>query len=198
MALAGILQSLAQVQKLARYGDVDSQTLTASLTSIVETDPDKTEDIYQDKFALQVGYRLLLEQLGDGKRKDMEITRYLIGIMTLERKLMRSASSLGILSERINQVKRQLNHFDLNDEQVIANLASIYSDVISDLGPKIQIIGNPEYLQRTSVQQKIRSLLLAAMRSAVLWRQLGGKRRHLIFSRKAMIHTAQNSLSLSN
>ncbi|MGI2064780.1 high frequency lysogenization protein HflD [Shewanella sp. MF08487] len=196
MAFAGILQAIAQVQHLARHGELDKAELAASLNTILVTNPDNTADVYQDKALLQKGYKLILNQLGDGSQKDVEITRYLVGVLALERKLVRSNSGLAMLAERINQVHRQLHHFEITDEQVIANLASIYSDIISNIGPKIQITGNPACLQRPIVQQKIRALLLAAMRSAVLWRQLGGKRRHLVFARKAIIDTAQKSLTL--
>ena len=196
MAFAGILQAIAQVQHLARHGELDNAELAASLNTILVTNPDNTADVYQDKILLQKGYKLILNQLGDSSQKDVEITRYLVGVLALERKLVRSNSGLGMLAERINQVNRQLHHFAITDEQVIANLASIYSDIISNLGPKIQISGNPVCLQRPIVQQKIRALLLAAMRSAVLWRQLGGKRRHLVFARKAIVDTAKKSLTL--
>lgn len=196
MAFAGILQAIAQVQHLARQSESDNAELAASLNTILVTNPDNTADVYQDKAALNKGYKLILNQLGDSSQKDVEITRYLVGILALERKLVRSNSGLGMLAERINQVHRQLHHFAITDEQVIANLASIYSDIISNLGPKIQISGNPVCLQRPIVQQKIRALLLAAMRSAVLWRQLGGKRRHLVFARKAIVDTAKKSLTL--
>jgi len=196
MAFAGILQAIAQVQHLARHGELDNAELAASLNTILVTNPDNTADVYQDKIVLQTGYKLILNQLGDSSQKDVEITRYLVGVLALERKLVRSNSGLGMLAERINQVNRQLHHFAITDEQVIANLASIYSDIISNLGPKIQISGNPVCLQRPIVQQKIRALLLAAMRSAVLWRQLGGKRRHLVFARKAIVDTAKKSLTL--
>ena len=196
MAFAGILQAIAQVQHLARHGELDNAELAASLNTILVTNPDNTADVYQDKIVLQKGYKLILNQLGDSSQQDVEITRYLVGVLALERKLVRSNSGLGMLAERINQVNRQLHHFAITDEQVIANLASIYSDIISNLGPKIQISGNPVCLQRPIVQQKIRALLLAAMRSAVLWRQLGGKRRHLVFARKAIVDTAKKSLTL--
>ncbi|MGI2147149.1 high frequency lysogenization protein HflD [Shewanella baltica] len=196
MAFAGILQAIAQVQHLARHGELDNAELAASLNTILVTNPDNTADVYQDKIVLQKGYKLILNQLGDSNQKDVEITRYLVGVLALERKLVRSNSGLGMLAERINQVNRQLHHFAITDEQVIANLASIYSDIISNLGPKIQISGNPVCLQRPIIQQKIRALLLAAMRSAVLWRQLGGKRRHLVFARKAIVDTAKKSLTL--
>ncbi|MCK7629454.1 high frequency lysogenization protein HflD [Shewanella sp. JNE10-2] len=196
MAFAGILQAIAQVQHLARHGELDNAELAASLNTILVTNPDNTDDVYPDKIVLQKGYKLILNQLGDSSQKDVEITRYLVGVLALERKLVRSNSGLGMLAERINQVNRQLHHFAITDEQVVANLASIYSDIISNLGPKIQISGNPVCLQRPIVQHKIRALLLAAIRSAVLWRQLGGKRRHLVFARKAIVDTAKKSLTL--
>ncbi|MCU8033839.1 high frequency lysogenization protein HflD [Shewanella oncorhynchi] len=196
MAFAGILQAIAQVQHLARHGELDNAELAASLNTILITNPDNTADVYQDKIVLQKGYKLILNQLGDSSQKDVEITRYLVGVLAIERKLVRSNSGLGMLAERINQVNRQLHHFAITDEQVVANLASIYSDIISNLGPKIQISGNPVCLQRPIVQHKIRALLLAAIRSAVLWRQLGGKRRHLVFARKAIVDTAKKSLTL--
>jgi len=195
MAFAGILQAIAQVQHIARHGNTDRDSLAASLNTVLVTNPDTTSDVYADKVALNKGYQLIINQLGDAKDKDVEVTRYLVGILALERKLARG-NAMSILSERINQIHRQLHHFEITDEQVIANFAGIYSDIISTLGPKIQISGNPEYLKQSQVQEKIRALLLSAMRSAVLWRQLGGKRRHLVFARKTIVDTAKKSLTL--
>ncbi|WP_351123126.1 high frequency lysogenization protein HflD [Shewanella sp. T24-MNA-CIBAN-0130] len=193
MAFAGILQAIGQVQYLARHGESDKDALAATLNTILVTEPESTADVYQDKAILDNGYQLIQNQLGDGGNKDIETTRYLVGVLALERKLAHSPNGLGMLAERINQVHRQLTHFAITDEQVIANLASIYSDIISELGPKLQISGNPDCLKQSLVQQKIRALLLAAMRSAVLWRQLGGKRRHLVFARKSIFDTAKQS-----
>ncbi|ACA86982.1 high frequency lysogenization protein HflD [Shewanella woodyi] len=195
MAFAGILQAIGQVQHIARHGNSDNDSLAASLNTVLVTNPDSTSDVYADKTALNKGYQLIVNQLGDSKDKDVEITRYLVGILALERKLSRG-NAMGLLAERINQVHRQLHHFSITDEQVIANFAGIYSDVISTLGPKIQISGNPEFLKQNQVQEKIRALLLSAMRSAVLWRQLGGKRRHLVFARKSILDIANKSLTL--
>lgn len=196
MAFAGILQAIMQVQKLARSGESDIDELKASLQSILITNPESTEEVYGSQAQLQSGYQAILNQLGDSSQKDVEVTRYLVGILALERKLSRQDNALGMLGERFTQVQRQLHHFEITDEQVIANFASIYSDVISNLGPKIQISGNPVHLQQNLVQHKIRALLLSAMRSAVLWRQLGGKRRHLVFARKAILDIAKKSLTL--
>ena len=133
MAFAGILQAIGQVQYLARHGDSDKEALAATLNTILVTESESTADVYQDKSILHKGYQLIQNQLGDGSNKDVETTRYLVGILALERKLARSANGLGMLAERINQVHRQLSHFAITDEQVLSNFASIYSDIISEL-----------------------------------------------------------------
>ena len=84
MAFAGILQAIAQVQHLARHGELDNAELAASLNTILVTNPDNTADVYQDKIVLQKGYKLILNQLGDSSQKDVEITRYLVGVLALE------------------------------------------------------------------------------------------------------------------
>ncbi|SUC47473.1 High frequency lysogenization protein HflD [Providencia stuartii] len=48
-------------------------------------------------------------------------------------------------------------------------------DVISPLGPRIQVTGSPDILKNSLVQAKVRTLLLSGIRSAVLWQQVGGK-----------------------
>jgi high frequency lysogenization protein len=101
---------------------------------------------------------------------------------------------LSALAERVSQVKRQAFHFDLLTDTVLSNLAGIYSDQISNLGPRIQVSGAPLYLQQPQVQHKIRALLLAGIRACVLWRQLGGRRRQILFFRKKVIAAAEAAL----
>ena len=45
---------------------------------------------------------------------------------------------------------------------------AIYVDVISPLGPRIQVTGSPAVLQSPQVQAKVRATLLAGIRAAVL------------------------------
>ncbi|MGL5358937.1 MAG: DUF489 family protein, partial [Shewanella sp.] len=59
MAFAGILQAIGQVQYLARHGELDNAELAASLNTIIVTNPDNTDDVYQDKVVLQKGYQLI-------------------------------------------------------------------------------------------------------------------------------------------
>jgi high frequency lysogenization protein len=111
--------------------------------------------------------------------------------MALERKLAGRRDAMAQLGDRLQMLERQLDHYELLDEQMISNLASVYLDVISPIGPRIQVTGTPAMLQQTTTQHKVRALLLSGIRSAVLWRQVGGKRRHLVFGRKKMIEQAQ-------
>ncbi|MFH7564132.1 high frequency lysogenization protein HflD [Oceanimonas smirnovii] len=196
LAFAGICQAARLVQQVAREGRIDDKdVLATTLNSILVTDAEQSADIYGGHENLRLGYQTLIEQLnGDSSKKDAELTRYLVGVVALERKLAKRRDLMSMLGERISQVKRQLHHFDLLDEQVLANLAGIYSDIVSPIGPRIQVAGNPSHLQQPMVQHQIRALLLAGIRSAVLWRQLGGKRRHILFSRKRLVAQAQAAL----
>ena len=65
---------------------------------------------------------------------------------------------------------------------------------MSPLAPKIQVAGNPQHLSLEANQKRVRALLLAGIRSAVLWRQLGGKRRDILFFRKKLLNTTKNVL----
>ncbi|EXJ44248.1 hypothetical protein D047_3329 [Vibrio parahaemolyticus VPTS-2010_2] len=127
----------------------------------------------------------------DSTPSGSEITRYIISLMALERKLTARTDAMSQLGDRIQMAKRQTEHFELLEDQMISNLASIYLDVVSPIGPRIQVTGTPSVLQQTANQHKVRALLLSGIRSAVLWRQVGGKRRHLIFGRKKMVEQAQ-------
>ena len=74
-------------------------------------------------------------------------------------------------------------------------MAGIYVDVISPLGPRIQVTGSPQVLQNSQVQSKVRAALLAGIRSAVLWQQVGGGRLQLMFSRQRLLSEAKTILS---
>jgi high frequency lysogenization protein len=54
--------------------------------------------------------------------------------------------------------------------------------------------GNPHYLGQAGVVAEIRALLLAAVRSAVLWRQMGGSYWDFLLARKAMVDAVDRAL----
>ncbi|OYY73806.1 MAG: hypothetical protein B7Y40_08130 [Gammaproteobacteria bacterium 28-57-27] len=54
--------------------------------------------------------------------------------------------------------------------------------------------GEPKQLNEPWVAQRIRSALLAGVRSAVLWHQCGGRKLNLLFRRKRFIDASDNWL----
>ena len=196
IAFAAMCQAAYLVDKIATTGLCpDAAAFDASLRSIMRTESDSPLAIFGGYPSLNVGFKSMLGQLENSNNaRNMQITKYVIGMIALEKKLSSNAGTLNLLGERINQVQRQLAHFEIDDSSVLSNLDSIYKELISTLGPKIQVNGSPSCLQQTQTQHKIRALLLAGVRATVLWRQIGGKRRQLVFSRKAMIHQARQNL----
>lgn len=201
ITLAAICQAAYLVQQVSRTGKIDDHELTILINSITITSPDSTLAVYGGDLAnVKQGLELVINHLGDAggdksKVKDPELTRYIIGLINLERKLIKRPKQLAQLGERIEASKRQLDHYDIVSDTLISSFASIYSDIISPLGARIQVTGEPSILKQTVNQHKIRALLLAGIRSAVLWRQVGGKRRNILFSRSKLVKTAQQLLN---
>ncbi len=192
IALSGVCQAASLAQQIARNGECDQDALRTSLKSILITEPDSVEAVFGDKSQIMPGLAALLNQLqAQSSVKDVELTRYAINLLALERKMAGQRGLFTLLGERVAQVKRQVEHVDLLDSGPIANLASIYSELISPIGPRIQVSGAPTHLKQPDVQNRIRATLLAGIRAAVLWRQVGGKRRQLLLSRKKIIDTGQ-------
>lgn len=196
ITMAAVCQVAALVQKIARSGENIDADLKVMLESIVITSPENTLDVYgNDSANLKTGLNALVEQLGNQtKQKDPELTRYVVSLLGLERRLANKRGQLSLLGERIEQCQRQLAHYEINSDTLVASLASIYSDLLSPLGTPIQVAGEPERLKQTGNQHKIRALLLAGIRSSVLWRQVGGKRRNILFGRSKMVACAQQLL----
>lgn len=193
------------VQQVSRKGhaltEQDHDNLAILLNSITETSPENALAVYGGKmFNIKKGFELLIEHLGDSaskkdKVKDPEFTRYIISLINLERRLAKQPKQLAELGERIEASKRQLEHYEITSETLISSFASIYSDIISPLGARIQVTGEPSILKQSVNQHKIRALLLAGIRAAVLWRQVGGKRRTILFSRNKLVNTAKQLIN---
>lgn len=197
ITLAAICQASYGVQKVSRSGQIDDSQLEVMLNSIMITSPENTLAVYgNDLSCLKNGLTTLVDHLGNqSKTKDPELTRYVVNLLSLQQRLAKKPRKLAELGERITQCQRQLAHYDIISDTLVASLASIYSDIISPLGSPIQIAGEPSILKQPSNQHKIRALLLAGIRSAVLWRQVGGKRRNILFARSKLVDEAQRLLN---
>ncbi|EPW7977416.1 high frequency lysogenization protein HflD [Cronobacter turicensis] len=198
LALAGICQSARLVQALAHEGTCDSEALRVSLKSVIDQNPASTLDVFGGREAgPKVGLETLLGMLNTSSRQGpgAELTRYTLSLMVLERKLAGSKGAMNTLGNRIADLSRQLEHFELESDTLMNAMAGIYVDVISPLGPRIQVNGSPNVLQSPQVQAKVRATLLAGIRAAVLWQQVGGGRLQLMFSRNRLTTQAKQILA---
>ena len=112
--------------------------------------------------------------------------RYVMGVLHLQKKLSSNKTMLATVGKRLDKAIHQVEHFGSTHDNVIANLADIYTNTLSTFKFRIQVSGDFNYLQQTRISNQIRALLFAGIRSSMLWRQLGGKRWQVIFSRKRL------------
>ena len=186
IALAGVFQAAALVEELARTGDMNPEHAEPLIHSLFVQSPDNFSDIYPDAPTLLAPG---LQSLYTVSRRDPrginpDITRYALSLLHLERKLNKAPGMLDALGQGIDQASRQASHFSEMHENTLASLADLYKQTLSQLSFRIKVTGNPTYLQNHATANKVRALLLAGIRAAILWRQVGGQRWQLLVSRK--------------
>lgn len=193
LALAGVFQAANLVQQIAHNGQCSETSLETCIRSLFATNPASTLDVYGGELTdIREGLVTLASVLGQqSKQQDIEVLRYVLNLIHLESKLNRRSDMLEVIGSRIDQARHTASHFGFTHSNLISNLASVYTDTISTFRLRIQVSGNPSVLQRDDNAAKVRALLLAGIRSAVLWRQTGGRRWQLIFSRRKVIERAR-------
>jgi len=192
IALAALLQSVTLVQQLAETGQVEKTEFETLLNSLIATDAATTEAVYGDLSQLKMGFEKLNNQLSKNKdKKDVQILRYVIGLLHLERKLAKRPVMMDLIGREIDQLPQQIDYFgDINSPQVIARFADVYHRTISELSPRIQVHGDPDFLQHADNVNRVRTLLLAGIRAAMLWHQKGGRRWHFVFQSNKILKIA--------
>jgi high frequency lysogenization protein len=198
IALAGIAQAARLVELLAKTGYLRTDEFTTCIKSLLVTDSDTTEEVFGDISQLSLGFEVLLGLLNDHKAaNNADILRYILGVMHLQKRLSRKSDMLQIVGTRLEKVETQAQHFGIAHDNVIANIAELYSDTISKFQYRIQVTGEFNYLQQARLANQVRALLLAAIRATTLWRQVGGSRWQLIWYRSQIAEVAQDLLKES-
>lgn len=209
IALAALYQAIKTIDELARTGSAAEHDLQVCVDSLFIFDAPTTEAVYGSIVDLKSGLTGLIKQLNgetyiqDGSDRtskknqqiNLTLAQYAIGVMHLQKKLSKNPSNLESVTIRLETAKRQSEIFasTLHDN-VLANIADIYSESVSGLAAKIMIQGEQNHLSNPLIVNKIRSLLLAAVRAAILWNQLGGRRWHIIFRRNKILEMAKSIL----
>lgn len=191
IALAGIAQVCGLVNNLANSGSADNDAMAASVGSILKIDADSVIDVYGGNLSgIAYGLELLEKQLSSRVTANPQQARYAAQLVYLQKQLTQKQQMLESIRVGITRAQAQAEHFGALHENVLANLADLYHNTVSTLQPRIMVYGDQQYLGNQATVNKIRSLLLAGIRSAMLWRQCGGSRWKLLFARKKIIDQA--------
>ncbi len=194
LALAGVFQGVALAHQLANEGRCDEAMLESSLASVFRIDAPNVVGVFGTVPGVRLGLRTLVAQLDDDQR-NADIMRMAATILRLERTFSGRRNLQKQLQEGIIAAQRQVDHFGIEHPMVATRLAGLYSEVISPLRPRVMVGGQPVYLQQQAIVERIRSSLLAAMRAAVLWHQIGGRQWQLVLKRKQWAMLARGLLT---
>jgi high frequency lysogenization protein len=185
LALGGLVQALQQVRRIADTGEADAAILTTALDSVFRIDAATASAVYGGEAAVRPGL-LLLRDYFRNEARDVLLPRLSLSVLQLERRFSRDA-----MADKVHDALLQLAptqaQLGSSHPQVLAALGSLYADTVSHLKPRVLVQGNPHYLGQAAVVAEIRAVLLAGLRSAVLWRQLGGSLWDFILHRKDMV-----------
>ena len=77
---------------------------------------------------------------------------------------------------------------------MLARLGELYVNQVSPIGPRVLVQGNPVYLGQPDLVGEVRATLLAALRAAVLWRQVGGSYWDFLLGRRSLVAAARDWL----
>ncbi|MEP5566667.1 MAG: high frequency lysogenization protein HflD [Halioglobus sp.] len=192
IALAGVAQAARLVDQISRTGSYPIEFLEPSIHSLFEFDADDVGAIFGGVGGVKLGLNNLSAMLASRQADESrEIVRYVFNMLYLERKFSASSEMMSIVHSRLEHTSFRAEHFSGHVNDVCHSVSGIYQDTLSKLRFRIKVSGSAQHLQDSVNADIIRSLLLAGIRSAFLWRQLGGRRWRLVLDRKRILQTSQ-------
>lgn len=192
LALAGMLQALAQVRRIADSGQSDAAAAQTALDSVFRIDADSPAQVYAGANNLRNGLQVLRDQLGN--KRNEPLLKLAVAVLQLERRFIRDARISKSVQDGIVRIAPDARERGSAHPDVLNALGTLYAHTLSHLRPRVMVQGNPHYLAQPQVVAEIRALLLAAVRSAVLWRQMGGSYWDFAFARRRMQDAVANWL----
>jgi len=199
IALAGVLQAATLAQQLARRGNADDDAMQASVRSVLALDADDTASVFGGIEGVMTGLLVIRNKLTNRfEAVDLEMGRYALALYQLQGNLTRSRTMMSTMQSRIAVLQAQCESSERLGPDVFSDLADLYKETISQLTPKIIVQGEQGYLSNPQIADQVRAALLAGVRAALLWHQLGGGRIHLLLQRKHYAFMAERLLAEIN
>lgn len=193
IALAGVAQSARLVDQVSKTGSYPTEFLESSVKSLFVFDIKEAEDIFGGLPGVRLGLQNLCALLANqGDREQRDTARYFSNILYIERRFAADATMLDVVRARLEHASFRAEHFAGSVNTICHSVSGIYQDTLSTLPRRIKVTGSAQHLENPQHADMIRSLLLAGIRSAFLWRQLGGHRWKLALQRQATLRSAQD------
>ncbi|MFP4648466.1 MAG: high frequency lysogenization protein HflD [Halorhodospira sp.] len=192
LTLAVVMQAVQCVREIARTGDTEASLYQPLMEGLLGAYTGSTDALYgADRLA--PGLRRVVEQLEEPQEADT--TRYVASLFHLERRLMKRPPLLQQVTEGIEQARSQATYFgDPAHTSVIHSIGDLYSQTISQMGPRLMIRGEQQHLENERNAALIRALLLCGIRGASLWRENGGGRLTLLLRRSGLARASRDLL----
>ena len=193
IALAGVAQAARLVDQISRTGSYPMEFLESSIHSLFEFDPGSIEEVYGGRAGVKLGLHNLSSLLASRQsQENREIVRYVFSLLYLERRFATDKEMMAVVRSRLEHASFRAEHFANHVNDLCHSVSGIYQDTLSQLKFRIKVSGSAQHLQNQQNADIIRALLLAGIRSAFLWRQLGGRRWKLLIQRKRLLQASQN------
>lgn len=191
LALAGVVQVARLVDQISRTGSYPEEFLTPMVSSLFKFDAESVEDVYGGVNNMKLGLHNLAALLASRDQPDgRDMMRYVFGMLHLERQFAANPEMAAVMRSRLEHTQFRADHFSNHVQEICQSLSGIYQDTISTFKYRIKVTGSAQQLQDPANADLIRALLLAGIRSAVLWRQLGGRRWRLLTQRRKLLQVA--------
>jgi high frequency lysogenization protein len=196
LALAAMFQAATLVNELAQHGNCETDDFNCSFDSLFTIDAATTREALGDIPCLARGFAALADYLGGENRSPgRNIAYYLLSMLKISNQVLRDDALSEKLLSGLQRIDSSSSEFNMSRHSVINKIDGLYQECISSLSPRIIVRGEQNFLRNDANAARIRSLLLAGIRAAVLWQQLGGSRWHLFWSRKKYVATAKKFAS---
>jgi high frequency lysogenization protein len=193
IALAGVTQAAKLVDQLSRTGSFPSEFLETSVHSLFAFDAEQTQDIFGGIAGVKLGLQTLSSLLANRQEEELrDVVRYVFSLLYLERKFAANPDMMAVVRSRLEHASFRAEHFATDASAVCHSVSGIYQDTLSQLKFRIRVTGSAQHLQDAGNADTVRALLLAGIRAAHLWRQLGGRRWKLLLQRRTLLQRAQN------
>ena len=191
LALAGLVQATALVHALAHGRPTGLDSRRATLAAVLTHRAASLADVFQSPADFKLGTDVLRMALR-GEAITPEIARYALQLMDLAGRLRNDQR----MSARVGQLLDDLVREGTDSvDPGATELAGVYRQTVSGLGKRIQVTGDSGLLRQETTANEIRAQLLAGVRFAWLWRQLGGRRWHLILRRRSLLLALQTLMT---